>query len=84
VLPADATLTAAELREVAHAQVGSKLRYVCKPRVKETLLLLWSWGLALLEARLWWAGATAGVAAVAGAQDEVVGGTGADGDGVGR
>lgn len=56
VLTTDATLTATELREVAHArwgienldfkatnaQVGSKLGYICNPRVRETLLLLWS------------------------------------------
>jgi len=64
VLTTDATLTAAELREVAHArwgienlgfkatnaQVGSKLGYVRNARVKETLRLLWSWGLGLLGA----------------------------------
>jgi hypothetical protein len=64
VLTTDATLTAEELREVAHArwgienlgfkaanaQVGSKLGYVRNARVKETLLLLWSWGLGLLGA----------------------------------
>lgn len=68
VLTTDATLRAAELREVAHArwgienqgfkainaQVGSKLGYIRNPRVKETLLLLWSWGLALLGAWQWW------------------------------
>lgn len=66
VLTTDATLTAEELRELAHArwgignlglkaanaQVGSKLGYVRHARVKETLLLLWSWGLGLLGARL--------------------------------
>lgn len=64
VLTTDATLRAEELREVAHgrwgienlgfkatnAQVGSKLGYVRNARVKETLLLLWSWGLGLLGA----------------------------------
>lgn len=68
VLTTDATLRAAELREVAHArwaienlgfkatnaQVGSKLGYIRNPRVKETRLLLWSWGLALLGAWQWW------------------------------
>lgn len=68
VLTTDATLRAAELREVAHArwsienhgfkatnaQVGSKLGYIRNARVKETLLLLWSWGLALLGAWQWW------------------------------
>jgi hypothetical protein len=68
VLTTDATLTAAELREVAHArwgienldfkatnaQVGSKLGYVRDARVKETLLLLWSWGLTLLGAWQRW------------------------------
>jgi len=68
VLTTDATLRATELREVAHArwgienlgfkatnaQVGSKLGYIRNPRVKETLLLLWSWGLALLGAWQWW------------------------------
>lgn len=68
VLTTDVTLRAAELREVAHArwgienlsfkatnaQVGSKLGYIRNPRVKETLLLLWSWGLALLGAWQWW------------------------------
>lgn len=67
VLTTDATLRAAELREVAHArwaienlgfkatnaQVGSKLGYIRNARVKETLLLLWSWGLALLGAWQW-------------------------------
>jgi len=68
VLTTDATLRAAELREVAHArwaienlgfkatnaQVGSKLGYIRNARVKEMLLLLWSWGLALLGAWQWW------------------------------
>ncbi len=68
VLTTDATLRATELREVAHArwgienlgfkatnaQVGSKLGYIRNARVKETLLLLWSWGLALLGAWQWW------------------------------
>jgi hypothetical protein len=68
VLTTDATLGAAELRTVAHArwgienlgfkatnaQVGSKLGYIRNARVKETLLLLWSWGLALLGAWQWW------------------------------
>jgi hypothetical protein len=68
VLTTDATLTAVELREVAHArwgienlgfkatpaQVGSKLGYVRDARGKETLLLLWSWGLALLGAWQQW------------------------------
>jgi len=68
VLTTDATLRATELRDVAHArwgienlgfkatnaQVGSKLGYIRNARVKETLLLLWSWGLALLGAWQWW------------------------------
>ena len=66
VLTTDATLSAEELRELAHArwgienlgfkaanaQVSSKLGYVRNARVKETLLLLWSWGLGLLGAWL--------------------------------
>ena len=68
VLTTDVTLRAVELREVAHvrwgienlgfkasnAQVGGKLGYIRNPRVKETLLLLWGWGLALLGAWLGW------------------------------
>jgi len=68
VLTTDATLRAAEMRDVAHArwaienlgfkatnaQVGSKLGYIRNARVKEMLLLLWSWGLALLGAWQWW------------------------------
>lgn len=68
VLRTDVSLRAVELREVAHArwgienlgfkatnaQVGSKLGYIRNPRVKETLLLLWSWGLGLMGAWMRW------------------------------
>lgn len=36
--------------KAANAQVGSKLGYIRNARVKETLMLLWSWGLGLLGA----------------------------------
>ena len=64
VITTDETLTATELREIAHGrwaienngfkelneQVGSKQAYIKNPQVKEALLLMWFIGMSVLRA----------------------------------
>jgi hypothetical protein len=64
VITTDESLTAEELREIAHdrwaietngfkelnEQVGSKTRYIKNPKVKEALVLIWGLGMSLLKA----------------------------------